>query len=128
VKQDGKLTAWCAQHDETTFAPAPARNFRTGIASGNESVGLVRILMEIEHPSPEEVAAIEGAVAWFRAVAISGLKVDNSPGSDGKKDRACGGGPGGAPNLGAILRAWHEPADLHRPRQGDSLRLQRNRA
>ena len=30
VKQAGRLTAWCAQHDEHTFAPAPARKFRAG--------------------------------------------------------------------------------------------------
>ena len=39
VKQDGRLTAWCAQHDEHTFAPAWARNFEPPSLSGNESVG-----------------------------------------------------------------------------------------
>jgi len=87
VKQDGRLTAWCAQHDETTFAPAPARNFEPVSLSGAESVGVVRFLMGIEHPAPEVVAAIEGAVAWFRAVPIHGLRVDDTPGADGQKDR-----------------------------------------
>jgi PelA/Pel-15E family pectate lyase len=87
VWQDLKPTVWCAQHDETTFAPAWARNFEPPSLSGDESVGLVRFLMGIEHPSPEVRAAIEGAVAWFRAVAITGLRIDNSPGADGKKDR-----------------------------------------
>jgi PelA/Pel-15E family pectate lyase len=87
VKQDGKLTVWCAQHDETTFAPAWARNYEPPSLSGNESVGLVRFLMGLEQPSPEVIAAIEGAVAWFRSVAISGLRLDSTPGADGKKDR-----------------------------------------
>jgi len=87
VKQDGKLTVWCAQHDETTFAPAPARNFEPVSLSGDESVGLVRFLMDIEHPAPEVVAAIEGAVDWLRSAAISGLRIDNTTGADGKKDR-----------------------------------------
>ncbi len=87
VKQEGNLTVWCAQHDETTFAPAPARNFQPVSLSGAESVGLVRFLMNIEHPAPEVIAAIEGAVAWFKAVPIHGLRVDDTPGADGKKDR-----------------------------------------
>jgi PelA/Pel-15E family pectate lyase len=87
VKQEGKLTVWCAQHDEFTFAPAWARNFEPPSLSGNESVGIVRFLMGIAHPSPEVIAAIEGAVAWFQAVPVHGLRVDNSPGADGKKDR-----------------------------------------
>ncbi|MDI1247607.1 MAG: pectate lyase [Lacunisphaera sp.] len=87
VKQGGKLTAWCAQHDETTFAPAWARNFEPPSLSGMESVGLVRILLGVENPSPEIIAAVEGAVAWFRAVPVRGLRVDTAPGTDGKKDR-----------------------------------------
>ena len=87
VKQNGKLTAWCAQHDEHTFEPAWARNFEPPSLSGMESVGLVRFLMSVEQPTPEIIAAIEGAVAWFKAVPIRGLRVDNSPGEDGKRDR-----------------------------------------
>ena len=87
VKRGGKLTAWCAQHDENTFAPAWARNFEPPSLSGAESVGLAKFLMGVEHPSPEIIAAVEGAVAWFRAVPVRGLRVDESPGADGKKDR-----------------------------------------
>ena len=87
VIQEGKLTVWCAQHDESTFGPAWARNFEPPSLSGNESVGVVRFLMGIEHPSPEVIAAVEGAVAWFRSVPIHGLRVDSSPGADGQKDR-----------------------------------------
>jgi PelA/Pel-15E family pectate lyase len=87
VKQDGKLTAWCAQHDEKTFAPAWARNFEPPSLSGSESVGLVKFLMGIEQPSPEVIAAIEGAMAWFEASKVTGLRVENSTGPDGKRDR-----------------------------------------
>lgn len=87
IKQQGKLTVWCAQHDETTFEPAWARNFEPPSLSGGESVGIVRFLMEIENPPPEVKNAIEGAIDWFKRVKIHGLRVDNSPGPDGKKDR-----------------------------------------
>jgi len=86
VQQGGKLTGWCAQHDETTFAPAPARNFEPASLSGGESTALVRFLLEVPQPSPGVIAAVEGAMQWFESVRITGLRVDRSPGADGGKD------------------------------------------
>ncbi len=86
IKQDGKLTAWCAQHDEKTLAPAWARNYEIPSLSGAESVGIVRFLMEIEPPTPEIIAAVEGAVAWLKAVTITGLRYERGTQADGKKD------------------------------------------
>jgi PelA/Pel-15E family pectate lyase len=87
VKQDGKLTAWCAQHDEQTLAPAWGRAYEPPSLSGSESVGIVRFLMEIERPTPAIVAAIEGAAAWLRFVAIRGLRLETFTGADGQRDR-----------------------------------------
>jgi PelA/Pel-15E family pectate lyase len=84
---EGHLTAWCAQHDETTLAPAWARNFEPPTLSGGESVGIVRFLIGIETPSPEVRAAIEGAVNWFSKVKITGLRYETFKDADGKKDR-----------------------------------------
>jgi PelA/Pel-15E family pectate lyase len=86
IKQDGKPTAWCAQHDEQTLAPAWARKYEPPSLSGAESVGIVRFLMAIDRPSPEVVAAIEGAVAWFRAVPITGRRIKSVPQPGGKPD------------------------------------------
>lgn len=44
----GRKTAWCAQHDETSFAPAKARSYELPSISGSESVGIVRFLMKSE--------------------------------------------------------------------------------
>jgi len=63
---NGKRTVWCAQHDEVTLAPAPARKYEVVSLSGGESVDVVRFLMSIKNPSPAVVEAIEAAVAWFR--------------------------------------------------------------
>jgi PelA/Pel-15E family pectate lyase len=79
VVQQGKLTVWCAQHDERTLAPAKARAYELPSLSGSESVGVVQFLMGIESPSPEVVRAIEGAVAWFRANQIKGIRVTPLP-------------------------------------------------
>ena len=87
IKQNGKLTAWCAQHDETTLEPAWARNYEPPTLSGGESVGIVRFLMDIEQPTPEIVAAINGAIAWFESVAIHGARLEEFTGADGKRDK-----------------------------------------
>lgn len=87
VRQNGKLTAWCAQHDENTFEPAWARNFEPPSLSGSESVGIVEFLMGEGQLDARIVAAVESVVHWFESVRITGLWVDESPGPDGKRDR-----------------------------------------
>ena len=72
--QNGKLTAWCAQHDRQTLKPAKARMFELPSLSGNESVGVVRFLMAIQNPSPEIKKSIDAAVAWLESVKIVGIK------------------------------------------------------
>src|SRR5207302_4866754 len=79
VTQNGKLTVWCAQHDEKTLAPAKARAYELPSLSGSESVGIVEFLMGIERPSPEVVRSIEGAVVWFRENKITGIRVVQKP-------------------------------------------------
>jgi PelA/Pel-15E family pectate lyase len=79
VTQNGKLTAWCAQHDEHTLAPAKARAYEHPSLSGSEGVGIVEFLMGIEKPSPEVVRSIEAAVAWFREVKITGIREVKQP-------------------------------------------------
>lgn len=68
---------WCAQHDEVSLAPAQARTYELPSLSGSEGVGIVRFLMTIDDPSPEVRDAIEGAVAWFDAVKIEGIRIDS---------------------------------------------------
>ena len=67
---NGKRTVWCAQHDEVTLAPAPARKYEVVSLSGGESVDIVRFLMSIKNPSAAVVEAIESAVAWFKQAEL----------------------------------------------------------
>ena len=87
IRQDGKLTAWCAQHDKNTLEPAWARAYEPPSLSGGETVGIVRFLMSIEVPTPEIIAAIEGATAWLENVSIHGLRYDGFTNQEGEKDR-----------------------------------------
>ena len=86
VRQNGKLTAWCAQHDEHTLAPAKARAYELPSLSGQESDDIVLFLMSLSKPSPEIIASVDAAVAWFRAVQIDGLKRETFTDAEGRKD------------------------------------------
>lgn len=84
VRVDGKLTAWCAQHDALTLEPRPARTYELVSLSGAESAAIVKFLKTLESPSPEVRHAIAAAVKWFDEVKIEGIKVvlekdDRSP-------------------------------------------------
>src|SRR5262249_13884439 len=70
---------WCAQHDEGTLAPAKARAYELPSLSGSESVGIVKFLMGIDHPSPEVIRSVEAAVEWFRRSKIEGIRVVAKP-------------------------------------------------
>ncbi len=74
IRVNGKLTAWCAQHDEKTLKPTTARAYELISISGQESVGILRFLMAIENPSPSVIAAVQSAVAWFDGAKITGMQ------------------------------------------------------
>jgi PelA/Pel-15E family pectate lyase len=97
VRQDGKLTAWCAQHHEKTLVPAWGRTYEPPSLSGSESVGIVRFLREIDRPAPAITAAIDGAVAWLRSVTIHGLRVETFTRPDGTRDRRVVADPAAPP-------------------------------
>jgi len=86
IRQDGRLTVWCAQHDAVTLAPAWGRRFEPPSLSGNESVGIVRFLMSIDSPSAEITAAINGAIGWFDASAIHDHHLEAFTDSAGEAD------------------------------------------
>ena len=73
-KQNGVLTAWCAQHDEVTLEPANARAFELASLSGFESAKIVLLLMSIEKPSPQIITAVKSAKTWFEKTKITNLE------------------------------------------------------
>ncbi|MES2657935.1 MAG: pectate lyase [Verrucomicrobiota bacterium] len=76
IRVDGKPTVWCAQHDELDYSPRPARAFEPASFSGSESVGITRLLMSLDSPGPEVVAAVEGAVAWLESAKLKGIRLE----------------------------------------------------
>src|SRR4030095_12565662 len=69
----------CAQHDEVTLLPAPARSYEKISLSGSESVGLTRFLMGIDRPEPPVIEAVQSAVAWFARARLMGIKLVKKP-------------------------------------------------
>jgi len=74
IRVKGELTAWCAQHDEINYKPRSARTYELISISGCESVGIVRLLMSLENPGKEVIAAVQGAMEWFESVKIMGVR------------------------------------------------------
>lgn len=83
---DGKPTVWCAQHDEKTLAPAKARKYELESFSGAESVNITELLMSLGKPSPEIVASVNGAVAWFESHKMEGIKLEKEIAQNGTKN------------------------------------------
>ncbi|MBO5177834.1 MAG: pectate lyase [Lachnospiraceae bacterium] len=65
ITSQGKLTAWCAQHDPVTYQPVNARAYELASISGSESVPVIQFLMNQEQ-TPEIKTAVEAAIQWFK--------------------------------------------------------------
>lgn len=74
IKVNGRLTVWCAQHDEKDLSPRPGRSYELISLSGAESAGILHLLMSLEHPSREIVQAVKAGAEWFASAKITGLR------------------------------------------------------
>jgi len=74
----GQRTAWCAQYDDVTLEPRGARAYEHASLSGQETVGIVRFLMDADRGAspPARIAAIESAIGWLRSVQIAGQRLE----------------------------------------------------
>lgn len=88
IRKDGKLTVWCQQHDEKTFAPAAARSYELASFTGShETASLLQLLMSLENPSQRVVDAVTAAVEWLQLHALKDMKLQMFTNKDGKYDR-----------------------------------------
>lgn len=78
ITSEGRLTAWCAQHDPETYEPRGARAYELPSISGSESVAIVKFLIHQDNQTPEVQNAIECALQWFRDSEVKGLKFDKN--------------------------------------------------
>lgn len=85
--QNGKLTAWCAQHHYLTLQPVMARSYELASLSGYESKAIAQMLMSIENPSFEIRRAIYAAASWYKEVALEGIRLESFINADGLSDK-----------------------------------------
>ena len=82
IVDNGLLTVWCQQHDDTTLQPAWARAFEPPSICNGESAEVVLFLMSINQPEPAIIQAIQASVKWFQESKIKNTRVetvDSSP-------------------------------------------------
>ncbi|MFA9192366.1 pectate lyase [Flavobacterium sp. FZUC8N2.13] len=77
IKDNGRLTAWCQQHDEVSLAPVWARKFEPPSISNSESVNVVLFLMKIKNPNERIIQSIQGAVKWFEDSKIYNTRIES---------------------------------------------------
>lgn len=77
IVDQGKLTAWCQQHDEVSLLPAWARAFEPPSICNGESASIVLFLMKINSPSKEIKNAIQSAVKWFEDSKIYNTRIES---------------------------------------------------
>ena len=76
INDAGQPTAWCQQYDELYLQPAWARKFEPPSICNGESPKIVLLLMNIKKPSAAVINAVQSAVAWFKASAIKGIRIE----------------------------------------------------
>jgi PelA/Pel-15E family pectate lyase len=74
IKVNGKLTIWCAQHDEKTLEPRWGRSFEPPALTSAESAGILRLLMSQDNPSPAIKQAVHAGARWFAESPINGIR------------------------------------------------------
>jgi len=76
IRVEGRPTGWGQQHDEQTLETTGARTFELPCTSPADTTEIVRFLMDVKSPTPEVRRAVESAVAWLKAVQLSGIRVE----------------------------------------------------
>lgn len=87
VQKKGKLTVWCQQHDEVTFAPTSGRSYELASLSGyGETEGIIQLLMEEENQTEAIRESLNGARNWLMGHAIKNTVVEHFTNKEGQPD------------------------------------------
>lgn len=86
IEVNGQPTIWCQQHDHETLLPAPARAYELASYCPVESAQIIRLLMELPHPSERVCRSIDGAMAWLEKHKLTGIRLENFRNEEGQRD------------------------------------------
>ncbi|MEX2673230.1 MAG: pectate lyase [Phycisphaeraceae bacterium] len=76
IEVNGKLTAWCQQHDPETLEPRGGRSYEHASISGGESAGVLLFLMDLPDPDERVQRAVHAGIEWYQTSAIYGMRVE----------------------------------------------------
>jgi PelA/Pel-15E family pectate lyase len=109
--QNGKLTAWGAQHDYRTLKPTAARKFELASLSSYESLGILKFLISLPNPNENIKKAVKAAVAWFEMVKLTGNAVQTiaDAAQPSGKDQVV------VPKAGAVMWARFYELETNKP-------------
>ncbi len=79
IVSNGRLTAWCQQHNEKDLSPAWARAYEMPSICNGESVQIVLFLMGFDHPDMRIIESVQSAVKWFNESKIYNTRVKTIP-------------------------------------------------
>jgi PelA/Pel-15E family pectate lyase len=74
IKVNGRLTVWCAQHDEIDYHPRPGRSYELVSLSGAESAGILEFLMSLDQPNADVQRAVQAGAEWFESAKLAGIR------------------------------------------------------
>ena len=91
----GRRTVWAQQHDALTLAPVAGRNYEPAALSSGESADVLLYLMQLPHPSPAVIAAVNAGITWLKGAAINGQEWVGGRGTPGGRhlEAKAGAGP-----------------------------------
>ena len=76
IYDEGKLKAWCQQHDNVDLKPQSARKFEPAAVCTQESVGIIYVLMNVENPNSKIINSVNSAITWLNESQIPGIRVE----------------------------------------------------
>lgn len=76
IYDNGRLTAWCQQHDEVTLEPAWARAYEVPSICNAESSDIAEFLMKIKNPNKRIIIAVQSAIKWFDDSKIRNTRIE----------------------------------------------------
>lgn len=83
---NGEPTVWCQQHDRETFLPAKARAYELPSYCTQESAAITFLLMQISMPDERIIYAVNGAMKWFEAHKLTGIRLERYQTPEGVYD------------------------------------------
>ena len=101
IQRDGHGTVWCMQHNQYTLAPEHARAYELpSFNASGETVGILKLLMDLPRPSRRVRTAVADAVDWLDSHATTDMALEHYRDSTGRFDTRLVPSPG-APRLWA---------------------------